>query len=129
MRQVDLLDWAGLAATMAGAALLYTLTGFGFAVLAAPLFLLFVDPPRAIQLVIVISISAVTRRAAGIVTRDRTRAVTPAGARQSGRVAGRPVLPIRFWFAHWSGRRSSALPCFSRGGSTVARANSAASSA
>jgi uncharacterized membrane protein YfcA len=43
---VDLLDWAGLAATTAGAALLYTLTGFGFAVLPAPLFLLFVDPPR-----------------------------------------------------------------------------------
>jgi hypothetical protein len=31
---VDPLDWAGLAATTAGAALLYTLTGFGFAVLA-----------------------------------------------------------------------------------------------
>jgi hypothetical protein len=31
------------------------LTGFGFAVLAALLFLLFVDPPRAIQLVIIIS--------------------------------------------------------------------------
>jgi uncharacterized protein len=52
---MDLLDWAGLAATTAGAALLYTLTGFGFAVLAAPLFLLFVDPPRAIQLVIILS--------------------------------------------------------------------------
>jgi hypothetical protein len=52
---VELLDWAGLAATTAGAALLYTLTGFGFAVLAAPLFLLFVDPQRAIQLVIIIS--------------------------------------------------------------------------
>jgi uncharacterized protein len=52
---VNLFDWAGLAATTTGAALLYTLTGFGFAVLAAPLFLLFVDPPRAIQLVIIIS--------------------------------------------------------------------------
>ena len=52
---MDLLDWVGLAATTAGAALLYTLTGFGFAVLAAPLFLLFVDPSRAIQLVIIIS--------------------------------------------------------------------------
>ena len=52
---MDLLDWAGLAATTAGAALLYALTGFGFAVLAAPLFLLFVDPSRAIQLVIIIS--------------------------------------------------------------------------
>jgi len=52
---VDVFDWAGLAATTTGAALLYTLTGFGFAVLAAPLFLLFVDPPRVIQLVIIIS--------------------------------------------------------------------------
>jgi uncharacterized membrane protein YfcA len=31
------------------------LTGFGFAVLAAPLFLLFLDTQRAIQLVIIIS--------------------------------------------------------------------------
>ena len=52
---MNLLDWAGLAATTTGAALLYTLTGFGFAILAAPLFLLFVDPQRAIQLVIIIS--------------------------------------------------------------------------
>jgi len=44
-----------LAATTAGAALLYTLTGFGFAILAAPLFLLFVDLQQAIQLVIIIS--------------------------------------------------------------------------
>ena len=52
---MDLLDWAGLAAVTAGAALVYTLTGFGFAVLAAPLFLMLVDPAQAIQLVIVIS--------------------------------------------------------------------------
>jgi uncharacterized membrane protein YfcA len=44
-----------LAATTFVAALLYAISGFGFAVLAAPLFLLFLDPPRAIQLVIVIS--------------------------------------------------------------------------
>ena len=50
-----MLDWAGLAATTAGTALLYTLTGFGFAVLAAPLFLLLVDPQQAIQLTIIIS--------------------------------------------------------------------------
>src|SRR6266478_4035129 len=53
--QPSLLDWAGLAATATGAALLYTLTGFGFAVLSTPAFLLFVDPPQAIQLVIIIS--------------------------------------------------------------------------
>jgi uncharacterized membrane protein YfcA len=52
---VDLFYWAGLAATTFVAALLYTVSGFGFAVLAAPLFLLFVEPARAIQLVIIIS--------------------------------------------------------------------------
>lgn len=35
--------------------MLYAVSGFGFAVLAAPLYLLFVDPPRAIQLIIIIS--------------------------------------------------------------------------
>ena len=44
-----------LAATTFVAALLYSISGFGFAVLAAPLFLLFLDPARAIQLVIIIS--------------------------------------------------------------------------
>lgn len=48
-------DWAGLAATTFVAALLYAVSGFGFAVLAAPLFLLFADPARAVQLVIIIS--------------------------------------------------------------------------
>jgi uncharacterized membrane protein YfcA len=44
-----------LAATTIVTALLYAISGFGFAVLAAPLFLLFLDPARAIQLVIIIS--------------------------------------------------------------------------
>jgi uncharacterized protein len=44
-----------LAVTTFGSALLYAISGFGFAVLAAPLFLLFLDPARAIQLVIIIS--------------------------------------------------------------------------
>jgi hypothetical protein len=44
-----------LAATTFSSALLYAISGFGFAVLAAPLFLLFLDPARAIQLVIIIS--------------------------------------------------------------------------
>jgi uncharacterized protein len=52
---ISLANWVGLAATTFGAALLYAVSGFGFAVLAAPLYLLFVDPPRAIQLVIIIS--------------------------------------------------------------------------
>ena len=44
-----------LAAATFGAALLYAISGFGFAVLAAPLFLLFLDPAPAIQLVIILS--------------------------------------------------------------------------
>src|SRR5215831_5942328 len=44
-----------LAGTTFVAALLYAATGFGFAVLAAPLFLLFTDPAAAIQLIIIIS--------------------------------------------------------------------------
>jgi uncharacterized membrane protein YfcA len=47
-----------LAATTFGSALLYAISGFGFAVLAAPLFLLFLDPAQAIQLVIIISTAA-----------------------------------------------------------------------
>jgi uncharacterized membrane protein YfcA len=43
------------AAATFGAALLYAITGFGIALLATPLFLLFLDPARAIQLVIIIS--------------------------------------------------------------------------
>jgi uncharacterized membrane protein YfcA len=44
-----------LAATTFGSALLYAISGFGIAVFATPLFLLFLDPARAIQLVIIIS--------------------------------------------------------------------------
>jgi uncharacterized membrane protein YfcA len=52
---VDLPNWVGLAATTFIAALLYAVSGSGFAVLAAPLFLLFADPAQAIQLVIILS--------------------------------------------------------------------------
>jgi uncharacterized membrane protein YfcA len=44
-----------LGATTFGSSLLYAISGFGFAVLAAPLFLLLLNPARAIQLVIIIS--------------------------------------------------------------------------
>jgi uncharacterized protein len=54
-RLADLAEWAGLAVTAFVAALLYAVSGFGFAVLATPLFLLFVEPARAIQLVIILS--------------------------------------------------------------------------
>ena len=44
-----------LAATIFVAVLLYAISGFGFAVLAPPFFLLFLDPAQAIQLVIIVS--------------------------------------------------------------------------
>jgi uncharacterized membrane protein YfcA len=100
--QLSFLDWAGLAATAAGAALLYTLTGFGFAVLSIPAFVLFVDPPQAVQLVIIIS------TALSIVTLPGLwRAVVPAlllrltlGSR-AGLPLGssRSAMPIRSSFA------------------------------
>lgn len=49
------LGWAGLAATTSGAALLYTVSGFGFALLAVPLYLLLIDPAQAVQLAIILS--------------------------------------------------------------------------
>ena len=49
------LGWVGLATTTAVAAALQAASGFGFAVLAAPLFLMFVDPGEAIQLVIILT--------------------------------------------------------------------------
>lgn len=52
---MDLANWAGLAAATFAAAVLYAISGFGFAVLAAPLYLLFVVPSQSIQLVIIVS--------------------------------------------------------------------------
>src|SRR5271163_4044389 len=52
---MSLLDWAGLAAVTFGAAVLQAAGGFGFAVVATPLFLLVVEPARAVQLVIIVS--------------------------------------------------------------------------
>jgi uncharacterized protein len=65
-------EWSGLAATTFVAAMVQGASGFGFAVLAAPLYLLFVAPTRAIQLIILLTtvLSAVALRGLG-------RAVAP----------------------------------------------------
>jgi uncharacterized membrane protein YfcA len=52
---MTLFGWAGLAGTTFAAALLQAVSGFGFAVLAVPLYLLFVDPAQAVQLAIILS--------------------------------------------------------------------------
>jgi hypothetical protein len=62
-----------LAATTLVAALLYAISGFGFAVLAAPLFLLFLDPARAIQLMIIISTALAIAVVPGLLEADFAR--------------------------------------------------------
>ncbi len=52
---MTLFGWAGLAGTTFGAALLQAVSGFGFAVLAVPLYLLLIDPAQAVQLTIILS--------------------------------------------------------------------------
>ena len=61
-----------LAAATFGSALLYAISGFGIALLATPLFLLFLDPARAIQLVIIISTAASI-----VVVRGLLQAIAP----------------------------------------------------
>ncbi|HZU89865.1 MAG TPA: sulfite exporter TauE/SafE family protein [Stellaceae bacterium] len=51
------LAWAGLAATTFAAALLQAASGFGFALVAVPLFLLLLDPAGAIQLVVILTVA------------------------------------------------------------------------
>lgn len=52
---MSLFGWAGLAAVTFGAAVLQAAGGFGFAVVATPLFLLMIEPAHAVQLVIIMS--------------------------------------------------------------------------
>ncbi|MGH7117258.1 MAG: sulfite exporter TauE/SafE family protein [Stellaceae bacterium] len=52
---MTLIDWVGLAGATFGAALLQAAGGFGFAVVAAPLFLIVIAPQRAVQLVVILS--------------------------------------------------------------------------
>ena len=52
---MTLFGWAGLAGTTFAAALLQAVSGFGFAVLAVPLYLLLVAPAQAVQLAIILS--------------------------------------------------------------------------
>jgi uncharacterized protein len=54
---VSLGDWAGMAATSFVAGLLQAANGFGFAVLAVPLFLLFAEPGPAVQLVVIVTLA------------------------------------------------------------------------
>ena len=89
-------DWVGLAATTFVAALLYAVSGYGFAVLAAPLYLLFVDPSRAIQLIIIIS----TALSLTVVSRLRHAVAWGLLARLAiGALAGLPIGLVAFRYA------------------------------
>lgn len=69
---MQLFDWAGLAATTLTAGLLQAASGFGFAVTAAPLFLFFIGPARAVQLVLILTAASsmlVFRRLSGAADR------------------------------------------------------------
>jgi uncharacterized protein len=69
---VNLVDGIGLAAATFATAAVQGASGFGFAVLATPFFLLFVDPAPAIQIVILL-----TTALSAVVLRGLERAIAP----------------------------------------------------
>ena len=71
---MTLFGWAGLTGTTFVAALLQAISGFGFAVLAVPLYLLFVDSAQSVQLAIILS----TVRLSLAVVSELRRTVDPA---------------------------------------------------
>jgi uncharacterized membrane protein YfcA len=52
---MSLFAWGALAGTTFAAGLLYAVSGFGFAVIAVPLYLLLLDPREAVQVAIILS--------------------------------------------------------------------------
>ncbi len=85
---MTLFGWAGLAGTTFVAALLQAVSGFGFAVLAVPLYLLLVDPAQAVQLAIILT----TALSFAVVPRLR-RTIAPALLLRlgAGSLAGLPI--------------------------------------
>ncbi|MBV8506725.1 MAG: sulfite exporter TauE/SafE family protein [Alphaproteobacteria bacterium] len=93
---MTLFGWAGLAGTTFAAALLQAVSGFGFAVLAVPLYLLFVDPAKAVQLVIVLSTALSFAVVPGL-----RRTIAPALLLRliAGSLAGLPIGLFSFRYA------------------------------
>ena len=106
--------FVALAATTIVAALIYAISGFGFAVVAAPLFLLFLDPARAIQLVIIVSTALAIVVVPGCCGQSRRgcccawRSAILSGCRSDSSPS---IMLIRSWCARPPGRRSLASPC------------------
>ena len=88
--------WAGLAGTTFIAALLYAVSGFGFAVLAVPLYLLLLDPGLAVQLAIILSTAL-----ACVVVPGLRRTVAPVllVRLSAGSLAGLPIGLLSFRYA------------------------------
>ena len=72
---MTLFGWVGLAGTTFAAALLQAVSGFGFAVLAVPLYLLLVAPAQAVQLAIILATALSIRRGSGTAAYHRSGAV------------------------------------------------------
>jgi uncharacterized membrane protein YfcA len=91
-----LLGWVELAGTTFAAALLYAVSGFGFALLAVPLYLLLVDPALAIQLAIILSTALSIAVLPGL-----RRSVAPALLLRLslGSLAGLPIGLFSFRYA------------------------------
>jgi uncharacterized membrane protein YfcA len=93
---MTLFGWAGLAGTTLAAALLQAVSGFGFAVLAVPLYLLLVDPAQAVQLAIILSTALSFAVVSGL-----RRTVAPALLLRlrAGSLAGLPIGLFSFRYA------------------------------
>jgi uncharacterized protein len=93
---MTLFGWFGLAGTTFAAALLQAVSGFGFAVLAVPLYLLFVDPAEGVQLAIILSTALSFAVVAGL-----RRTIAPALLLRlgAGSLAGLPIGLFSFRYA------------------------------
>ena len=93
---MTLFGWAGLAGTTFAAALLQAVSGFGFAVLAVPLYLLLVDPAQAVQLAIILSTALSFAVVSGL-----RRTIAPALLLRLsiGSLAGLPIGLFSFRYA------------------------------
>jgi uncharacterized membrane protein YfcA len=91
-----LYGWVGLAGTTFVAALLYAVSGFGFALLAVPLYLLLIDPALGVQLAIILSTALAFAVVPGL-----WRTVAPAllFRLSAGSLAGLPIGLLSFRYA------------------------------
>ncbi len=97
---LDPVGWASLAGATFAAALLQAASGFGFAILALPLYLIFLDPAHAVQLVIIL-----TTALSVVVLPGLRQAIVPGLLARLlfGTLVGVPIGLLAFRYAdpHW----------------------------